>query len=85
MASEPEAVKIAVVHGPNLNLLGQREPEVYGRATLADVDQAVADLAAELVEFDDVALDEYVRDLELSARAAQARYSVALAVAASHA
>jgi 3-dehydroquinate dehydratase-2 len=30
-----------VLHGPNLNLLGTREPDVYGRATLADVDRAV--------------------------------------------
>ena len=34
-------MKIAVVHGPNLNLLGTREPEVYGRATLADVNAAL--------------------------------------------
>jgi 3-dehydroquinate dehydratase-2 len=32
---------ILVLHGPNLNLLGQREPGVYGRATLADVDAAI--------------------------------------------
>lgn len=31
-------MRIAVVHGPNLRLLGRREPEVYGTATLADVD-----------------------------------------------
>jgi 3-dehydroquinate dehydratase-2 len=48
VAAEPEAVRIAAVHGPNLNLLGRREPEVYGRATLADVDAALAALAAEL-------------------------------------
>jgi len=41
-------MKILVLHGPNLNLLGTREPEVYGHATLADVDQAIATLAAEL-------------------------------------
>jgi len=41
-------VKIAVVHGPNLNLLGRREPAVYGSATLADIDAALSTLAAEL-------------------------------------
>ena len=41
-------MKILVVHGPNLNLLGTREPEVYGTETLADVDEAVGKLAAEL-------------------------------------
>jgi 3-dehydroquinate dehydratase-2 len=34
--------KLLVLHGPNLNLLGMREPEVYGHATLAEID---ADLA----------------------------------------
>jgi 3-dehydroquinate dehydratase-2 len=41
-------MKIAVVHGPNLRLLGQREPEVYGHATLADIDQNLRNLAEEL-------------------------------------
>ena len=41
-------MKILVLHGPNLNLLGTREPEVYGHATLADIDQDIATLAAEL-------------------------------------
>ncbi len=34
--------KLLVLHGPNLNLLGTREPGVYGHTTLADIDQALA-------------------------------------------
>jgi 3-dehydroquinate dehydratase-2 len=41
-------VRIAVVHGPNLNLLGRREPEVYGRTTLAELEAGLQRLAAEL-------------------------------------
>jgi 3-dehydroquinate dehydratase-2 len=41
-------MKILVLHGPNLNLLGTREPEVYGRLTLADINDAIARLAVEL-------------------------------------
>jgi 3-dehydroquinate dehydratase II len=39
---------ILVIHGPNLNMLGTREPEVYGTATLADIDAALTRLAKEL-------------------------------------
>lgn len=41
-------MRIAVVHGPNLNLLGSREPGVYGRGTLAEVDAALRALGERL-------------------------------------
>jgi 3-dehydroquinate dehydratase II len=41
-------LKIAVLHGPNLNLLGQREPDVYGRETLKEIDQRISAAGAEL-------------------------------------
>jgi 3-dehydroquinate dehydratase-2 len=40
------AHRILVVHGPNLNLLGSREPEVYGRDTLIDIDNRLKRQAA---------------------------------------
>ncbi len=39
---------ISILNGPNLNLLGKRQPEIYGRETLADVEAACAGLAGEL-------------------------------------
>lgn len=47
MAKKPAKgrVGILVLHGPNLNLLGTREPKVYGRETLADIDRELVAIA----------------------------------------
>ena len=41
-------MKILVLHGPNLNLFGRREPHIYGKTTLAEIDAQLAGLAGEL-------------------------------------
>jgi len=42
------AVKVLVVHGPNLNLLGSREPQVYGRVTLAEINAGLVEQGRQL-------------------------------------
>ncbi len=39
--------KILVLHGPNLNLLGEREPDIYGRSTLAQINQQLQERASQ--------------------------------------
>ena len=41
-------MKVLVLHGPNLNLFGRREPHIYGTTTLAEIDSQLSALAAEL-------------------------------------
>ncbi len=42
-----QSQKILVLHGPNLNLLGMREPDVYGKITLAEINQLLSEKATE--------------------------------------
>ena len=44
--------KIAILNGPNLDRLGKREPEIYGRATLADLEQAIREAFGSSAQFD---------------------------------
>ena len=48
MQQQPARLKILVVHGPNLNLLGRREPNIYGVTTLPQINEQLQKLATEL-------------------------------------
>jgi len=52
--------KILVIHGPNLNLLGSREPEVYGSDTLASIDQTLTQMAGQ----HDIQLETFQSNIE---------------------
>jgi 3-dehydroquinate dehydratase II len=44
----PSRVRVLIVHGPNLNLVGSREPRIYGRQTLPEINRQLGALAGEL-------------------------------------
>ena len=54
------AADILVLHGPNLNLLGEREPEIYSKTTLADINNKMSNTASEA----DFTLDHFQSNWE---------------------
>lgn len=65
--------KILVLHGPNLNLLGEREPTHYGRTTLADINQQLTEIAQAsghlLVTFQSNAEHELLGQIQMARQA----------------
>ncbi|MCM8778754.1 MAG: type II 3-dehydroquinate dehydratase [Candidatus Omnitrophica bacterium] len=62
--------RILVIHGPNLNLLGKREPEIYGKVTLNQINRALKQLAKERnVELDIVQTNHEGEIVELIGKA----------------
>ncbi len=62
--------RILVIHGPNLNLLGKREPEIYGKVSLTQINKALKELAKEKnIEIDIVQTNHEGEIVELIGKA----------------
>ena len=48
MNQEKNKLKVLVIHGPNLNMLGKREPEIYGKTTLDEINSDLENLGTTL-------------------------------------
>ncbi len=67
--------RILIIHGPNLNLLGKREPEIYGKISLAQINHALKDLAREKnIELDIVQSNHEGEIVELIAKASRLHF-----------
>lgn len=75
---------VLVLHGPNLNLLGMREPEIYGTLTLADINRMLAERAEEAGLTLDFFQSNYEGALVDAVQAAQGKYAFILLNAAAY-
>ena len=58
-------MKILFLNGPNLNLLGQREPEIYGETTLGDIESKVRQRGEKLGAEIEFATDQEIEELKM--------------------
>lgn len=75
---------VLVLHGPNLNLLGMREPEIYGTLTLADINRMLAERAEEAGLTLDFFQSNHEGALVDAVQAAQGKYAFILLNAAAY-
>ena len=50
MSDELDRKKILVIHGPNLNMLGKREPDIYGHESLAEIDAGLKERGEKIIK-----------------------------------
>ena len=75
MEGEVSILRVLVLNGPNLNLLGTRKPEIYGTTTLADIEQMMRQRAEELGIEMDFMQSNYEGELVEQIQKAKGRYS----------
>ena len=84
MKGEVSILRVLVLNGPNLNLLGTRKPEIYGTTTLADIEQMMRQRAEELGIEMDFMQSNYEGELVEQIQKAKGRYQYLILNAAAY-
>lgn len=84
MKNEVSILRVLVLNGPNLNLLGTRKPEIYGTTTLADIEQMMRQRAEELGIEMDFMQSNYEGELVEQIQKAKGRYQYLILNAAAY-